>query len=97
MNKQYYVYILASRKRGTLYVGMTGNLADRVSGHKQEVVSGFTREYHIHHLVYYEAYDDPESAIRREKNIKAWKRNWKIEIVEKSNASWKDLSDELLL
>ena len=97
MNKQYFVYILASRKRGVLYVGITGSLADRISGHNQEVVPGFTKQYHVHHLVYYETYDDPESAIRREKNIKAWKRNWKIEIIEKSNPNWKDLSDGLLL
>ena len=97
MNKQYYVYILASRKRGVLYVGITNDIARRTQEHLDESIAGFTREYHVHHLVYYEVFDDPESAIHREKNIKAWKRDWKIEIIEKNNPSWKDLSDDLLL
>lgn len=93
---QYFIYILASRPRGALYTGMTNNLAGRVDQHRSEVADGFTKKYHIHKLVHFEVYDRPEDAIRREKNIKAWQRAWKIELIENNNPDWKDLSGELL-
>lgn len=97
MNRQYFVYVLASRKCGVLYIGITNDIARRVQEHRDEIIPGFTREYHVHHLVYYECFDDPNSAIQREKNIKTWKRSWKIELIENTNPQWKDLSDDLLL
>lgn len=96
MKKQYFVYILASQRNGTLYVGMTSDLARRVDEHKQETVEGFTRKYHVHILVYYEVYDSPDEAISREKNMKAWQRAWKLRLIEEYNPGWKDLADELL-
>lgn len=95
MKKQYFVYILASERNGTLYVGMTSNLARRVYEHKQETVEGFTQKYHVHMLVFYETYDSPEEAIHREKNVKAWKRVWKLRLIEEYNPEWKDLADDL--
>lgn len=94
--KQYYVYILASRRNGTLYTGMTENLAWRVSQHKAKTYSSFTQKYDVNQLVYYEVYDDPSTAIRREKNIKAWTRHWKLQLIEKVNSQWDDLSSSLL-
>jgi putative endonuclease len=91
MNK-YYVYILASRKNGTLYVGVTSNLASRIYEHKNDLIEGFTKKYHVHNLVYYEEYNDVYDALSREKRIKVWKRNWKVELIEESNPDWKDLS-----
>ena len=96
MNKQYYVYILASKKNGTLYTGVTNNLLKRVYEHKHNLVEGFTKKYNVHQLVYYETTEDINIAIHREKCIKRWKRNWKIELIEKNNPEWKDLYDELL-
>lgn len=90
------VYILASKKNGTLYVGVTSDLIKRVWQHKSNLVEGFTKKYAVHDLVYYEAHDTMESAISREKNIKAWKRAWKIELIEKSNLIWRDLYHDLL-
>jgi len=95
MSKQWYVYILASRPNGVLYIGMTNDLVRRTQEHKREVVDGFTKKYHVHRLVYYEAYDDPEHAIRREKNMKAWQRSWKERIINDVNPNWNDLSNEL--
>ena len=94
--KQYYVYILASRKNGVLYIGITNDLSRRVQEHIDENTPGFTKEYHVHHLVYYETYDSSEDAIRREKNMKAWKRAWKVQLIEEHNADWKDLAATLL-
>ena len=88
---EYYVYILASRKRGTLYIGVTGNLAKRIWEHKQNIVEGFTKKYSIHTLVYYESYPDILLAIEREKKLKKWNRAWKVELIEKANPLWKDL------
>jgi putative endonuclease len=85
------VYILASRYRGTLYVGVTSALYLRVCDHKNETYSGFTKQYGVKTLVWYAHYPDMELAIRREKQIKAWKRQWKIELVEKMNPDWIDL------
>ena len=94
--KNYYVYILASKRNGTLYVGITSDLLKRVSEHKNKVVGGFTEKYNVTRLVYYECYDDPENAILREKRLKKWKRKWKLELIEKANPKWNDLYEELL-
>jgi putative endonuclease len=91
MNKQPAVYILASKKNGTLYIGVTSNLVKRVWEHKNRLVAGFTRRYSVHQLVWYEMHDTVESAITREKRIKEWKRQWKIELIEQSNPGWQDL------
>ena len=88
---QYYVYILASRRNGTLYTGVTSDLAKRVHEHKVDLVDGFTKRYGVHSLVYYETVDDVESAIAREKQIKRWKRAWKVELIEGVNPDWRDL------
>ncbi|MEJ0073232.1 MAG: GIY-YIG nuclease family protein [Candidatus Saccharibacteria bacterium] len=96
MRKQYFTYILASKPGGVLYTGVTNDLARRSDEHSAGVRQGFTSKYYVHRLVYYEAYDSPEDAIRREKNIKAWKRDWKIELIEGSNPEWRDLSATLL-
>ncbi len=89
--KQYYVYILASKMKGTLYIGVTSNLIRRIYEHKNDLVDGFTKEYKVHNLVYYECADNPEAAITREKQLKEWKRDWKIALIERSNRDWKDL------
>ena len=91
----YRVYILASRKNGTLYVGVTNDLARRVFQHKQDVVEGFSSRYKIHLLVHYEAYEDVRDAIQREKNIKHWPRAWKLALIEESNPDWLDLYETL--
>jgi len=83
--KQYYVYILASRTRGTLYTGMTDDLRRRVREHKENRIDGFTRRYGVHRLVYLERFNHVDCAILREKRIKAWKRQWKIELIERLN------------
>ncbi|WP_448205495.1 GIY-YIG nuclease family protein [Azospirillum sp. sgz302134] len=95
MEKRFYVYILASRRNGTLYVGMTSNLARRIDEHKSGAVPGFTSEYGIKTLVYYEVYDDAENAIRREKRLKRWNRDWKLKLIEKDNPNWRDLTELL--
>ena len=94
--KQYYVYILASKKNGTLYIGITNNLPKRVFEHKNNLVEGFTQKYNVHNLVYYEQYSDVYSAIIREKRLKKCKRRWKIELIEKINPDWKDLYHDLI-
>jgi putative endonuclease len=96
MIKQYYVYILASRRNGTLYVGVTSNLVKRVWEHKEKLVKGFTSKYGVDRLVYYEIFDDPENAIKREKRLKEYKRQWKIDLIEKGNSEWKDLYEEIV-
>jgi putative endonuclease len=95
MNKQFYVYILASKRNGTLYTGVTSNLVQRVWQHKNNVIKGFTQNYNIKILVYYEAHDNAENAITREKQIKKWRRNWKLRLIEKSNPKWNDLYDNI--
>ena len=92
---QYYVYILASRRNGTLYTGVTSDLVKRVHEHKSGKVDGFTKTYGVHNLVYYETVDDVESAIVREKQIKRWKRAWKVELIEGVNPDWTDLYPDL--
>ena len=93
---QYYVYILASRKKGTLYIGVTSDLARRIYEHKYDFVEGFTKQYKVHSLVYFEITESIESAIDREKKLKKWNRAWKIRLIEKINPEWRDLYSELI-
>ncbi|MFZ2148889.1 MAG: GIY-YIG nuclease family protein [Sedimentisphaerales bacterium] len=88
---QYFVYMLASKRNGTLYIGVTNNLLERVNQHKNNLVDGFTQKYDVHNLVYYEAYKNIDDAIGREKCMKKWKRKWKLELIESSNPNWEDL------
>jgi putative endonuclease len=85
------VYILASERNGTLYIGVTSDLVKRVWEHQSDFVEGFTKKYKIHHLVWYEVHDNMEAAINREKQLKEWKRQWKITLIEKTNPYWNDL------
>ena len=85
MKKQFYVYILCSKRNGTLYIGVTSDLVKRVFEHKNDLVEGFTKKYKVHRLVWYEAHDSAESAISREKQIKKWKRMWKLKVIEQNN------------
>ena len=94
--KDYYVYILASKRNGTLYIGMTNDLVRRIYEHKQNLVPGFTQQYSVHRLVYYEQTTDSLSAIERERRLKKWKREWKLALIEKFNPTWTDLYEELL-
>ena len=93
---EYYVYILASKKNGTLYIGVTSDLIKRVYEHKNELVESFTQKYAIHNLVYFEITESIESAIMREKQLKKWNRAWKINLIEKSNPGWNDLYLDLI-
>ena len=93
---QYFIYILTSKKNGTLYIGVTSDLIKRVYEHKNELVEGFTQKYAIHNLVYFETSDSIECAIMREKQLKKWNRAWKINLIEKSNPAWKDLYPDLI-
>ncbi len=95
MAKTYYVYILASRRRGTIYVGVTSDLVGRVWQHKSGSVEGFTRKYDVKMLVWYEGTESVEAAITREKQIKKWNRLWKIEMIERVNPEWRDLYAEI--
>ena len=92
----YYVYIMASRRNGTLYIGMTGNLGERVRAHKKGTASAFTKEYGVTKLIYYEQHRDIKDAITREKQMKKWNRAWKLELIEEVNPNWRDLSDDLV-
>lgn len=96
MDEYFYVYILASQRNGTLYVGVTSNLIRRVYEHKQRFVSGFTKQYGVHTLVHYEQFEDIQDALAREKQLKKWERAWKIKLIEKENKEWQDLFDELV-
>ena len=89
------VYILASSLNGTLYIGVTGDLLGRISIHKQDLVDGFTKRYGVHRLVYYETHETFKAAIRREKQLKKWRRLWKIRLIEQMNPQWDDLLDDL--
>lgn len=91
----YYVYIMASRKHGTLYVGVTDDLIRRAYEHRTDAVKGFTSRYHIHLLVWFECYDDPLTAIGRERGLKKWRHDWKVNLVEKTNPEWVDLFESL--
>ena len=93
--KPYFVYILANKRNGTLYIGVTSDLKKRVYEHKMGLVEGFTKKYNIHKLVYYDVGHDVLGVIAREKQLKKWNRQWKLELIEKTNPEWKDLYDEL--
>ena len=94
--KQPCVYILASKRHGTLYTGVTSDLVKRVWEHKNNFVAGFTKKYGVYLLVYFEQHENMDSAITREKQIKRWNRSWKIRVIEKQNPDWKDLYNELI-
>ncbi|MEI7805613.1 MAG: GIY-YIG nuclease family protein [Hyphomicrobiales bacterium] len=91
----YFVYILASRRHGTLYIGVTNDMRRRMEEHRLGVGSKFVRQYRVMRLVHIETFDDPESAIRREKQIKKWNRDWKIRLIEENNLEWRDRTDLL--
>lgn len=93
--KKFFVYLLASKPNGTLYVGVTSDLPKRIYEHKQGLADGFTKKYGVKELVYYELHDSAESAIRREKQIKEWKRQWKIDLIQSHNRGWLDKFDEI--
>ena len=93
---EYFVYILASKRNGTLYIGTTNDLTRRVLEHKNDFVEGFTGKYRVHSLVYYEQCESFDSALQREKQLKEWKRSWKLDLVEKANPLWQDLYSELV-
>ncbi|OHA56624.1 MAG: GIY-YIG nuclease [Candidatus Veblenbacteria bacterium RIFOXYC2_FULL_42_11] len=95
MARNYYIYILASKKNGTLYIGITNDLTRRVYEHKTDAVEGFTKRYAVHTLVYYEQTSDPVAAITREKQLKKWRRIWKVALIEEKNPGWRDLYEEL--
>jgi putative endonuclease len=95
MDGSFFVHILASKRNGTLYVGVTNNLARRLSEHKAKLVPGFTRKYEIDQLVYSEAFDSILEARAREYSLKRWRRAWKVALIEKLNPDWRDLTDEL--
>ena len=97
MSKQFYVYILTSKRNGTLYIGVTSNLPQRLRQHKNNHLDGFCEKYNVKQLVYFEPHDTAESAITREKQIKKWNRAWKLKLIEKNNPQWKDLYDLILL
>jgi putative endonuclease len=93
--KEYFVYILASNRNGTLYIGVTSDLKKRVFEHKNDLVESFTKKYSVHMLVYFERTNNVLEAIKREKQLKKWKRIWKIRLIEMINPDWRDLYDEL--
>ena len=97
MSGSYYVYILASRRNGTLYIGVTNDLVRRMSEHKAKLVSGFTRRYGVDKLVYFEEYASILEARARERTLKRWQRAWKLELIEKLNPQWRDLTEELAI
>jgi putative endonuclease len=96
MDKQPCVYILASKKSGTLYIGVTSNLIKRVWEHKNHLMDGFSKKYRVHDLVWFEIHGTMESAITREKTMKGWKRRWKLELINKANPDWRDLYGDLV-
>ena len=93
--KTYYVYITASKRNGTLYIGVTSNLKKRIYEHKESLIDGFTKKYKVNKLVYFETTNDVNSAIQREKQMKKWKREWKLKLIEKENPCWIDLYNNL--
>jgi len=96
MMKNYYVYMLSRKRNGTLYIGVTSDLVMRVYQHKYDLADGFTKWYRVHNLVWYEVHQSPESAIQKEKELKKWRRAWKLDLIEQQNPGWKDLYEELL-
>jgi putative endonuclease len=95
MPHPYFVYIMASARNGTLYIGVTNDLASRASQHRDGMVAGFTKRSGIKLLVYYESYEDVRDAIARETRLKKWKRRWKLELIESMNPEWRDLYEDL--
>ena len=95
MEKSLYVYILASKRNGTLYIGVTSDLPGRIYQHKQGLGPGFTKKYGVRMLVHFEQFDDAVAAIQREKNLKQWIRRWKLELIEKHNPAWRDLYEDI--
>ena len=96
MEKSYYVYILASKRDGTLYIGVTSNLVKRAWQHREGLVDGFTKTYNVKRLVWFEAHEDVTAAITREKQIKKWNRAWKIDLIQEHNPQWRDLYEDLV-
>jgi putative endonuclease len=96
MTKRFFVYITASKRNGTLYTGVTSDLPGRAWQHKSKVMDGFTSKYGVDQLVYFEAHDHAETAIVRERQIKKWRRRWKIRLIEESNPEWRDLYHEII-
>ena len=96
MNKNFYVYILANEQNGTLYIGVTSDLIKRVWEHKNKLAEGFTKQYNVNKLVYYEHFPDAENAIKREKRLKKYNRKWKVDLIEKKNPYWIDLYEDLV-
>jgi putative endonuclease len=97
MDKKFYVYILASKHNGTLYIGVTSELVQRIWQHKNKLIEGFTQKYNVNKLVYYEVHPNAESAITREKQMKKWRRVWKMRIIEEKNPGWNDLYNDIIL
>ncbi|MGB0720109.1 MAG: GIY-YIG nuclease family protein [Bdellovibrionales bacterium] len=95
MKKHGYIYILTNKKNGTLYVGITTSLVHRIYQHKHKLIEGFTSRYDLTQLVYFEKYDEYAQAIQREKRLKEWHRQWKIDLIEKDNPDWRDLYDDI--
>jgi putative endonuclease len=93
--KSYYIYILASKRNGTLYIGVTNDLKKRVYEHKNDFVDGFTKRYQVHLLVYYKQCENINAAISEEKRLKRWNRKWKLELIETANPDWRDLYENL--
>ncbi len=93
--RNFYVYILSSKRKGALYTGITSDLVKRVYEHKNNPVNGFTKRYNVHSLVWYEIHESVESAMIREKRIKKWKRPWKLELIEQNNPGWTDLYESI--
>jgi len=94
--KQFYVYIMASRRDGALYIGVTSDLVKRVYEHKEGLIEGHTKKYNIKRLVYFEVHETAESAIVRETQMKTWQRGWKVELIEKENSDWLDLYENIV-
>jgi len=93
--KQFFVYLLCSKRNGTLYTGVTSDLPKRVYQHKHDLVPGFTKKYGVHQLIWYELHENAASALTRERQMKKWKREWKINLIEQGNPTWKDLYELL--
>ena len=93
--RQYFIYLLTNKTNKVLYIGVTNNLERRIFEHKNKLVEGFTKKYNLNKLVYYEATNDIDGALEREKQLKNWHRDWKINLINSSNPAWKDLSDDL--
>jgi putative endonuclease len=96
MEKEFHVYILASGRNGTLYIGVTSSLVQRIWQHRNGVVEGFTQRYRVHRLVWFEPQPDARAAVTRERRLKEWKRAWKIQLIEATNPAWRDLYDDIV-